>query len=226
MPLYWREELPGIGCLGVWKITETEETLRSLRTLSEAENFSVQSFSHETVRCRSLAYRVLLEQMLQRSVEIGHDELGAPFIVGESSYISASHSGEYAAAFYCERQAVGIDIEKIQSRIASLRHKFMTSSELHDAENVEKYFTVSDFKKLRPKWLEDAVWTVYWGGKESVYKMFSAEKPLFTTQIEIAPFTLESAESRAFFMREHLKREVALRFKRINGYMLVYTYEA
>ncbi|MBO4402399.1 MAG: 4'-phosphopantetheinyl transferase superfamily protein [Bacteroidales bacterium] len=226
MPLYWREELPGIGRLGVWKITETEETLCSMRKLSKEENACVQSFSHETVRCRSLAYRVLLEQLLQRSVEIGHDELGAPYIVGESSHISASHSGEYAAVFYAEHCAVGIDIEKIQSRIASLRHKFMTMSELRDAENVEKYFTGSDLNKLKPNGLENAVWTVYWGGKESVYKMFSSEKPLFTTQIEIAPFTLEAAVSRAFFVGEQLKREVTLRFKRINGYMLVYTYEA
>lgn len=219
MPVYWRETLPGVGCLGVWKITESEDALRVMRPLSPMEEACIDGFAHEAVRRRSLAYRVLLERLLLRSVEIGHDSLGAPFIEGEQAHLSASHSGDYAAVFYSENRTVGIDIEIIRQRVRPLRRKFMTPSEMADTAWIPEKGSYSD------GWNgDDAILHVYWGGKESVYKMFSSEKPLFSSEIQISPFGLEQAESKALFCRGKQNREVVLRFKRLNDYMLVYTY--
>lgn len=207
MPLYWKEEVCGVGSLGVWHITESEDTLLSMRPLPEREKSFVERFSHEKVRCRSLAYRVLLEQLLHRHIEIDHNNQGAPFVTGENSTsVSASHSGDFAAVFYSPKSPVGIDIELIQPRIRGLRAKYMTANE------------------MRQESLSDSQLHVYWGAKESIYKMFSSENPLFTTQIELLPFSLEQGETSGFFLKGEEKIGVNVRFRRLNNYMMVYSY--
>lgn len=90
-----------------------------------------------------MARQVYCENGREAYREIGHYHSGAPFLMGESTRISITHSGRFFAvatlpptpevdlAVFSERAALGIDAEKgDRDQVLKVRDRFMNSDEL------------------------------------------------------------------------------------------------
>jgi phosphopantetheinyl transferase (holo-ACP synthase) len=207
MPQFFSEKISDIGEVYVWEVTETEEMLLSLRTLSESEIAHLQLLKNQQKRLHWLAYRVLLGEVLGNDFEINYLEDGKPELIRPKKFLSVSHSKEFAAVFLSDTHTVGIDIEKISDRIQKVYSKFLNETE-------QKNSNLSDSDLLH----------FYWGAKEAVYKLFHQHRLLFSEQIHISSINLEKQTAIATVKTAIFQATVPLVFRKIDDYMLVCGY--
>ena len=113
----------------------------------------------------------LMNYLLDQEVEIDYDEKGKPFLTNNSKHISISHSHDKLAIIVNEQEATGIDIELIRDKALKIKHKFLSDSELQDAnDNVEKLL-------------------IYWAAKETLYKIYGLKEVDFIEHLFVKPFT-------------------------------------
>lgn len=207
MPQFFSEKISNIGTVYVWKVTETEEELISLRKLSESEYLHLQLLKNPQKRRHWLAYRVLLGEAIGHDFEINYLKNGKPMLVHPQQFLSVSHSKDFAAIFLSETQPIGIDIEKISDRIQKVFPRFLNETE-------QKNSNLSDNSLLH----------FYWGAKESVYKQFHQHRLLFVEQIQIDIARWEDQTAIAHVKTANFQAKVHLIYRLIADYMLVCSY--
>ncbi len=113
----------------------------------------------------------LINRLLDQEVEIAYDEKGKPFLTNNSKHISISHSHDKLAIIVNEKESTGIDIELIRDKVLKIKHKFLSESELVDAnDNIEKLL-------------------IYWAAKETLYKIYGLKEVDFIEHLFVKPFT-------------------------------------
>lgn len=107
-------------------------------------------------RCEMLAERLLLSHYFMGiRVELGHDEHGAPRIVGfDDIYVSISHTHGMVIMALSEHEPMGIDVECISERVVKVRDRFINDSENAGISRVD----ATDL-------------TLAWTAKEAMYKL-------------------------------------------------------
>ena len=107
-------------------------------------------------RCEMLAERLLLSHYFMGiRVELGHDEHGAPRIVGfDGIYVSISNTHGMVIMALSEHEPMGIDVECISERVVKVRDRFINDSENAGISRV-------DATEL----------TLAWTAKEAMYKL-------------------------------------------------------
>lgn len=194
--------------IGVWHITETVECLMDSAGLGTGENEHYSKFRPELRKKHWLSYRLLLNTLLGKKYEVLYDKHGKPFLKGNISYISVSHSGDYSAVIINKKIPVGIDIEKITPRIEKVYDKFMSGEEINGipAEGRMEYMYV------------------YWCAKEALYKMHGKGNLDFCKDMVIEPFTYKSIGNlNATLISEQIAGQHLLFYEKMGDYMLVYT---
>ena len=207
MPHFFSENISDIGEVYLWKVTETEEDLLSLRTLSQSEQLHLQSLKNPQKRLHWLAYRVLLGEVLGNDFEINYLADGKPELVRPKKFLSVSHSKEFVAVFLSDNQQIGVDIEKISDRIQKVYPKFLNETEQQSSD-------LSDSTLLH----------FYWGAKEAVYKLFNQHRLLFAEQIHIDSIDSEKQTATATVKTNSFQAKVQIVFREIEEYMLVCGY--
>ena len=96
----------------------------------------------------------LLNHLLNKDAEISYDINGKPHLVDDTRHISISHSHDKIAIIINTIEKTGIDIELIRDKVLKIKHKYLSESELKNAEN--------DPEKL----------IIYWAAKETLYKIY------------------------------------------------------
>jgi len=198
---------------GVWNITETEETLRSILKKSNPGQRIVDSFKNEIRRKQWMACRILLSSLLHnRDAMIIYNEFGKPFIKDSPYHISVSHSGNLAAIAISHTHLVGIDIEKIKDRVERVADRFLSDAELK---------SIGDENRLEKLY-------ICWGAKESLYKIAGTPEVEFKKDIIIHRFDylcnpLQTCQS-SMTVSGHTK-DYTLHYEKILDYMLVYAYD-
>ncbi|MCM1035121.1 MAG: 4'-phosphopantetheinyl transferase superfamily protein [Paludibacter sp.] len=95
----------------------------------------------------------LLQEIFGVDVVLSHSSNGAPYIAGNSTHISISHSRHHLCIAVSTEKAIGIDIEELQERIMRLYTRFLSADELEDlTPNVHNL-------------------TLCWCAKEAIYKI-------------------------------------------------------
>lgn len=209
MPISLVEVIKGVGKWGIWEITEDEDTLLTLYSLSDTDKLYFDTIKNGKKRTQGLAYRVLLRHLLEQDISIVYNSKGKPFLENNTAHISVSHSGKYASAFVSPTHLVGIDIEKISERMPALASRFLTPLEMNTVN-------LKDSQLLH----------VYWGAKECLYKMYSDKEPLFSEHLLLQAFDFYNPQKSSFIsIKTHdFEQKHRLFYKEIDGYMLVYTY--
>ncbi len=172
MPLYNQKILANQAEIGLWKIEEEEVFfLEQLLLTKEEERYIAEIKGHR--RLEWLASRLLLHKMTGREKRGAciKDENGKPFLVDSLYDISISHSREFAAVIAAP-QSVGIDIQKIVTKIERIAHKYMRDEEM---------------ESLKPETRLEHL-HVYWGAKEALYKAYGRRQLDFKQHIFINPF--------------------------------------
>jgi 4'-phosphopantetheinyl transferase len=213
VPLLKNISLENILSAGVWKITETEQELRSLLEKTHPGPLESDSFKNESRRKQWMASRIVLALLLgNSSPETDYSEHGKPLLRNNSHYISISHSGELAAAAVSKSFPVGIDIEMIRDRVTRVAGRFLNEEELTSIDAADH------LEKLH----------VYWGAKESLYKLSGNPDVDFRKDITIRSFDYfcnPVQTCRASMFKDNIMRIYPVYYERIGDYMLVFTYD-
>ena len=139
------------------------------------------------------------------------DEHGKPYLENSLFEISISHSRDLAAVIAAP-QAVGIDIQKIVSKIERIAHKFMREEEMASLQ-----------EETRLEHLH-----VYWGAKEALYKAYGRRQLDFKEHIFINPFEYDVTNGRCsgYTEKENEHIPFQLQYELVGqDYMLVYAVE-
>ena len=113
----------------------------------------------------------LINKLLDEAVEIKYDDKGKPYLAEDSRHISISHSHDKLAIIVNEKESTGIDIELIRDKVLKIKHKFLSATELIDAnDNIEKLL-------------------IYWAAKETLYKIYGLKEVDFIENLFVKPFT-------------------------------------
>jgi 4'-phosphopantetheinyl transferase len=210
MPVYLKKQIGVSAVLGVWEITESPETLMKMVKLNDEEQQQYGNFKNDTRRMHWLSYRVLLKELVTEK-EYSHviyDEFGKPYLQFDSHFLSVSHSGKYSAAIVSRDHPVGIDIEITHPKIEKIVHKFLSDKE---QQSIGEKFRL---EKLY----------VYWGAKESLYKLYGERNLLFQEEMHMQPFEYNGCGTFAGEINaEKLKKKFVIHYEKLNEYMLVYT---
>ena len=139
-----------------WKLTESwQELLGHCTTKKIKIDFDSLPQSDKR-RCEQLAeYLLLSHYFMGIHVKLGHDEHGAPRILGfDDIYLSISHTRGMVMIALSEHEPMGIDVECISERVVKVRHKFVNDTENADISSVN----ATDL-------------TLVWTAKEAMYKL-------------------------------------------------------
>lgn len=177
MPVVFNKKIDEQTTLSVWKIEETEAQLLAGLQLKQHELDIITALNGSKRLLHWLSTRLLLRTMLNTAdyIDCQMDEHGKPFLVNSDTYISLSHSYDYAAVIVSGDKKVGIDIELIKHRIKTVKHKFLSDLE------------------LAQKQIGDNTNGLYvsWCAKEAIYKWNGRKGLEFKQHIHIKPFKLK-----------------------------------
>jgi 4'-phosphopantetheinyl transferase len=212
MPFLQEFNLAGGIRAGIWQITETADELFAVADLNNSGKSIYKTFRSDLRKRQWLAYRVLLKHLLAPlTADIYYDGNGKPGLDSGSHYISVSHAGEFAAAVCSEKDAVGIDIEKIKDRIERVKERFLQKNELESLTMENR--------------LEQLY--IYWGGKEALYKLNGKPNVDFRNDIYIHPFDYlcnTNQSCRATMTVNKYQKDYTLFFQKTGDYMMVIAY--
>lgn len=170
MPLVHSETVT-LGCqLMIWKLTESlEELQQTLPSFVDQEE--LLATSHPQKKREWMAGRILLNQLVSSTGQtfqgLRKDEHGKPFLKNSTHYISLTHTIDYIAAVIHPTKQVGIDMERKHEKLLRTSRKYMTQSEMEQAQ--------SDIPSH----------CIYWCAKEAMYKLNGRKKVSFKDDITI-----------------------------------------
>lgn len=157
----------------LWKLEENPLELEGI-FLEECGNESIEDLpASPKRRMEFFAERILLKRHL--NAELYHDSYGAPFLSDDSYCISISHYSEYVCIALSDN-AIGVDIERWDSRPYRLRERFLSADE----------------QLIESSLGEQKTATMLWCAKEASFKFFRNEGSTIT-DIELSSFKQESA---------------------------------
>lgn len=161
------------GCqLGIWKITEDYNTLRSRLKLTREELDTLDRFTHLPRKIEWLSVRALLSEMTGDKLSIYYNGNRKPFIKGNSHYISISHSRDLTSILLSREKKVGVDLEYMSHRIGNISDRFINDRE-----------TITGNEELRKYHLY-----IHWCAKEALYKICDKQDINFRDHLTIEQF--------------------------------------
>jgi len=194
--------------IGLWEITEPYTDLLKMAGLTVEENTTLTSFKNESRRMQWLAIRVLLGQFISPRPTILYKENGKPYLEGNSTEISISHSGNMAAIALSNTIIPGIDVEQIHPKINKIASRFVNDEGI-------------DY--LNQQTLTEQL-CIVWAAKEVLYKVNAEGMLSFKENISIAGFHLAKEIELQGTIRKDGKSTVhKLASQKIKNYVLVHT---
>ena len=210
MPLFRKSQLTKNTSLGIWKIEENPESLKTNLQLSPAENNYYTTLRSELRKKHWLSYRNILTNLLDKgSEELFYDSFGKPHSVNPTYHLSVTHSGIFSAAIVSSESAVGIDIERLTDRVERVKEKFLSEEEracIGNQNRLEKLY-------------------IYWGAKESLYKLYGKPDVEFGKDIILECFEYSQDEKGQCAARMRTPEGIEIfqvYYEKMEDYMLVY----
>lgn len=211
MPFFLRKNVFRDTAIGIWKISESPGYFEERVHLFPREEILVAELSPRK-RMEWLASRWTLH-LLSGQKDRGpclYDKHGKPYMHGSDLEISMSHSHGYVAVMIGPK-SIGIDIQKIVSKIYRIKGKFLSDAEQIIAQGDHEIESLH----------------VMWGAKECLFKAYGKGRLPFATHIRLSPFFYNQkggqlggkVEKDAYF------RRFEIAYQTIEDFMLVYAIE-
>jgi 4'-phosphopantetheinyl transferase len=193
--------------LGMWEITEDFFTLYDMLDLSSDEIDTLNSFKSYSRKVEWLSVRVLLLEMVGPGIKIYYNGNRKPFLTDKEYNISISHSNRLTSIIISKKHRVGLDLEFVSNKVASLAEKFMTPGEVEAISGRCRRYHVY----------------IYWCAKETLYKICDKQNINFREDIIIDPFLPDkSGTITGKVHTDAIKEEFVLHFFRYNKYTVVW----
>ncbi len=167
--------------------------------------FSAENNIKEKRELEQEGTRQLLNKMFNgTNVLLKYTQYNKPYLEGNNSHISISHSHDKLVIIANTKESTGVDVELVRDKVKNIQHKFLSENEIIFAnENTE-------------------VLTILWAAKECIYKAYGLKEVDFKKHIFIENFKVENSN---FFGRIDLpnfKKRYLLTFQKQENYILVY----
>ncbi len=172
MSLHYIQSVQPSGLFAVWDNTEPISYFEDRLDLNIGEKEVLENFS-ERKRLEWLSSRYLLHIMTgsKSRTLCTKDEHGKPILTNSEYHISLSHSADRTAVIASKRP-VGIDIQKVVSKIGRIARKFCNEQE-------QKYVPLDEDQAL-------LFYHIIWGAKECIYKSYGKRKVDFRGHMTIS----------------------------------------
>ena len=171
MPIY-RIYKQGDLLVGVWKVDETVEQLRSMFHQFSIYEEGFMRFSAEKRKQEWLAVRVLLKELCGEEKKIAYLPSGKPYLEDGSAFVSFSHTLGYVAVAIHSSAEVGVDIEQYGTRVQRVSSRFIREEEKVSVESGDKIYAL----------------LLHWSAKETMFKLMKDEAVDFVDHLHILPF--------------------------------------
>ena len=206
MPLY-RTYRKGELKVGVWKVEETIDQLRSMFNDFSLYESGLQKFKAEKRQLEWLAVRVLLRELLGEEKKIDYLPSGKPFLKDRSTFISFSHTCGYVAVAVHPTKEVGIDIEQYGNRVSRLASRFVREDEMQSVKAGDEIYAL----------------LLLWSAKETMFKLMNQSDVDFLNHLHILPFIpTESGEMEAVEYRTDLHQTFQISYYTHPDYVLTF----
>lgn len=206
MPLY-RTYQQGNLTVGIWKVDETVEQLRSMFHQFSIYEEGFARFSAEKRKQEWLAVRVLLKEMLGEEKEIAYNSSGKPCLKDGSACISFSHTNGYVAVAIHPSAEVGVDIEQYGTRVQRVASRFIREGEKVSIASGDEIYGL----------------LLHWSAKETMFKLMDDQAVDFIDHLHILPFVLQKEgtfEAREY--RSDKKRNFRIHYNTHPDYVLTF----
>jgi phosphopantetheinyl transferase len=197
------------GCqLGIWKITEDFNTLRSRIKLTREELETLDRFTHLPRKMEWISVRVLLNAMTDKELSIYYNKNRKPFIKEDSYLISISHSRDLTAILLSNKKRVGIDLEYMSHRIGNISDRFINKNEqITDDAEQRKYHLY-----------------IHWCAKEALYKICDKQDINFKETLTIEPFNPAESGTMNGWVRNRSRNDLfVMNYFSLGNYVVVWT---
>ncbi len=199
MPLLLNKQIDSVSAYAVWNIQET---------FLELPYLSPEPFPAELAPVRQAEWIVgrLLVKTLAEKFNIPYKgidkrETGKPYLIGDDSHITISHSFPIAAAMIHLEKPCGIDMERPREKHRLVQHKY-----LHESEQSFR----DDLKNL----------CAIWCAKEVIYKIFGRKFLSLKDEIKIS---FESDElMKGDILKSGYEKTHSIRYEWVKDYLLAY----
>ena len=176
MPIY-RTYKQGDLLVGIWKVDETIEQLRSMFHQFSIYEESFMRFSAEKRKQEWLAVRVLLKELCGEEKKIAYLPSGKPYLEDGSAFVSFSHTSGYVAVALHPSAEVGVDIEQYGTRVQRVASRFIREDEKVSVDSGDEIYTL----------------LLHWSAKETMFKLMEDEAVDFIKHLHILPFVPEES---------------------------------
>ena len=206
MPLYRTYRQDDLW-VGVWKVDETVEQLRSMFHQFSIYEEGLLRFSAEKRKQEWLAVRVLLKELLNEEKEICYHPSGKPYLKDRSLYVSFSHTVGYVAVAFHPTLEVGVDIEQYGVRVKRVASRFIREDEQISIASGDEIYGM----------------LLHWSAKETMFKLMDDEAVDFIDHLHIQPFQLESSGTmEALEYRSGKNQKFHIHYDTHSDYVLTY----
>ena len=173
MPLYKKIHVTPTIVVYIWKIEESEmELAKGIELTKHCQN-RMDGMKSEMHRRGFLSIRHLLAKAGYEDKDLYYNGDGKPHL-NDGCHISITHSHQFTGIIVSSSKEVGIDIEMQREKITRIAHKFTP---------IEAYSHIKDNHQLVRKF------TIVWGCKESLFKIYATQGLSFFQHIHINDFS-------------------------------------
>ena len=165
MPQIFSKNLHPSGNLLLWQVEEELDWFMEQLDLVPSLWVEYDSLVNQAIRHRWLASRFAVQQVsLQSPLDVIKDQSGRPYLGVERKPLSLSHCEGFVAAIHADVW-VGIDVERISSRVQKIKNYFMRDEELDLLGE------------------ENEALILAWSAKESIFKWFGEKHLGYKSQL-------------------------------------------
>lgn len=149
MPIITIHNLDKDRAWGLWNIQEELPSLQEAYTFGMNEVEYLANISHPHKKQEWLASRLTVGMVCEHLQMPYAGTLKMPdkrpYLCEQNGHVSISHSHAYATAIIDKNKPVGIDIERIDSKILAIRKKFLFEEEFsEDLRHMTQYWCVKE----------------------------------------------------------------------------------
>ena len=184
----------------LWKLSETETQLSNLLNISLSSKSKLDLIKSSSQRKQFLGVQNLLNLHKIKNDMLSYDDNGKPHLLN-NKFISISHSFDYCGVIVSNVK-VGLDIEKLRSKILNISKKFVSESDLgliklNSIENVTK------------------VWSI----KEAVFKAFGHNKIDFKKNIIIKSVNEKFNKANVLIFKNEISENYSIEIYNFSEYI-------
>ena len=190
----------------LWRIEEGEIIMdpKTELSLNDYKLFLSKKLQHH--QSQFLASRKLISQV-NSDLRVSYKD-DIPFLSDNRS-ISISHSENVVTILISENKGIGIDVERINNKVNSIKSKFLNQKEINYLSGYE----------------ESRNLTRAWTAKEAIYKALRMPGIIFSENILIEEFNNESTTGIGKFISTNQEKKFKLYFYDLDNYCLTISQE-